>query len=49
MEHSKKFSIQFNPVDAIPRYAEFDKVRKRTLTNEELGDMWLHLDEGKEK
>lgn len=48
LEHGKRFSIQFNPVDAIPRYAEFDRVRERSLSNEELHQMWHHLESGKE-
>lgn len=46
LENGKRFSIQFNPVDALPRYAEFERVRERTLTNEELHLMWHHLEEG---
>ena len=48
LEHGKRFSIQFNPVDAIPRYAEFDRVRKRTLSNDELYQMWHYLESGKQ-
>ena len=46
LENGKRFSIPFNPVDAIPKYAEFERVRERSLANEELQQFWFNVEEG---
>ena len=48
LENGKRFSIQFNPLDAIPKYAEYERVRERTLSNEEVYSFWHNLEKGKE-
>ena len=42
----KRFNIPFNPVDAIPRHADFERVRKRVLSNDEIRQAWTDIDKG---
>lgn len=44
VEQGKRFHIQFNPVSAVPRQAQFERVKERTLTNEELQEFWGTID-----
>jgi|GEM_PF-1935945 len=44
VEQGKRFHIQFNPVSAIPRQEQFERVRERTLTNDELKEFWETID-----
>ena len=46
LSHGKRFNIQFNPVAAIPKYADFEKVRTRQLSNDEIKDLWENIDSG---
>jgi integrase len=39
------FQLKTNPVILIPRKAEFDRVRDRVVTDEELRDLWWALEE----
>ncbi|MGI9280514.1 MAG: hypothetical protein ACR2PX_12950 [Endozoicomonas sp.] len=48
LENGKCFHIQFNPADAIPKYAEFERVRDRTLSNAEIHQLWHDLDQIKQ-
>lgn len=44
VEQGKRFHIQFNPASAVPRQSQFERVKERTLTNEELKDFWETID-----
>ena len=46
-EHGKRFNIDFNPVAAIPRQADYERVRDRRLNNAEIRDMWENIEKGK--
>ena len=46
MDQAKRFCIQFNPVPAIKKYAEYERVRDRRLTNDELQKLWHHVEKG---
>ena len=48
LENGKRFAIQFNPVDAIPKYAEYERVRERSLSNDEIHLLWHNHRKGKE-
>ncbi|WOG27884.1 integrase family protein [Endozoicomonas sp. 8E] len=48
LESGKRFHIQFNPVTAIPKYAEFERVRDRTLSNAEICRLWHDLEQFKQ-
>ena len=43
----KRFNIPFNPVDAIPRHADFEQVRKRVLSNDEIRQAWEGITKGR--
>ncbi len=40
LEHGSRFHLQHNPVSAIPRQADFEKTRDRTLSIEEVNSLW---------
>lgn len=44
VEQGKRFHIQFNPVKAVPKQPQFERVIDRTLTNEELKEFWETID-----
>ena len=44
VEHGKRFYLSFNPVAAVPRQADYERVRERRLNDKELETMWLHID-----
>ena len=46
-EHGKRFNITFNPVAAVPRQADFERVRDRRLSDDEIRDMWVNVQKGK--
>ena len=43
LENGKKFRLQYNPINAIPKYSEFERVRERTLNNDEIHQFWHSL------
>ena len=45
LENGKKFRLQYNPVAAIPKYTEFERVLERTLNNDEIYRFWHCLGE----
>ncbi len=38
--HGKRFCIEYNPVSAVPRQADFERVRERYLSHEEVKRLW---------
>ena len=38
--HGKRFCIEYNPVSAVPRQADFERVRERYLSHEEVRRLW---------
>ena len=42
----KRFSIPFNPMGAIPRHADFERVRKRRLSDDEIRQAWTDITNG---
>ena len=44
VEHGKQFHLSFNPVAAVPRQADFEKVRERRLDDHEIKQMWKCID-----
>ncbi|MGI2029117.1 tyrosine-type recombinase/integrase [Endozoicomonas acroporae] len=38
--HGKRFCIEYNPVSAVPRQPDFERVRKRYLSHEEVKRLW---------
>ena len=49
VEHGKRFNLSFNPVSAVPRQADFERVRERRLDDDEIKRMWKDVDKGKPK
>ena len=47
VEHGKQFHLSFNPVAAVPRQADYERVRERRLDDSEIRRMWLDIDKGK--
>ena len=43
----KRFLLQFNPVHAVPRQAQFERIRERVLSNDEVRQYWLHFEKGR--
>ena len=46
-EHGKRFYLHFNPVHAVPRQAQFERIRDRVLSNDEIRFYWLHFEKGR--
>lgn len=46
-EHGKRFNIDFNPVMAVPKQADYERVRDRRLSDDEIYDMWINVHQGK--
>ena len=44
VEHGKRFHLLFNPVAAVPRQADYERIRERRLDDNELKHMWQHID-----
>lgn len=40
VEHGKRFLIEHNPVSAVPRQADFERVRERYLNHQEINRLW---------
>ncbi|WP_062265258.1 tyrosine-type recombinase/integrase [Endozoicomonas arenosclerae] len=40
VEHGKRFFIEHNPVSAVPRQADFERVRERYLNHQEIKRLW---------
>ena len=40
LEHGSRFYLQHNPVSAIPRQADFEKARDRSLNHDEVQKLW---------
>lgn len=40
LESGKKFRLQYNPIDAVPKYDEFETALERTLSNDEINRFW---------
>ncbi len=43
-EQGKRFYLNFNPVAAVPRQADYERVRERRLSTDEVRGMWLNFD-----
>ena len=43
LENGTKFRLQYNPIAAIPKYSEFERVCERTLNNDEICQFWHSL------
>ncbi|WP_257252755.1 hypothetical protein [Endozoicomonas sp. SESOKO3] len=46
LETGKRFGIQFNPVVPIPKYADYERVRERVLSNDEIQQFWNNVEKG---
>ncbi len=47
VDHGLRFHLQFNPVSAVPRQADFERIRDRRLNDDEIRLMWRDIDKGK--
>jgi len=43
LEEATRFNIAFNPVAAIPRQTDFEKVGENVITDSEIKDLWYEL------
>ena len=46
VEFGKQFHLSFNPVAAVPRQADYERVRERRLDDSEIRSMWFNIDKG---
>ena len=43
VEHGKRFLIEHNPVAAVPRQADYERVKERYLNHEEIRKLWYEF------
>ena len=46
IHHGKRFYIDHNPVTPIPKYTDYEVVRKRQLSNAEIQQLWVNIHQG---
>ena len=49
VEHGKQFYMSFNPVAAVRRQDDYERVRERGLSDHEIRGLWFDIDKGKVK